>query len=158
VRNDFPAMLLRALSARERAVAERARHGISNKRIALELGISEPTVSRQLRSAAHKLGLSSLLELAELGAGSREGALYGLRFGPDQLLVAGLPLRAIDALAELTTAEREVLADVLRGCSNGEIALLRRRAARTIVNQVAGVFAKLGVHSRRELVARLSLG
>lgn len=54
----------------------------------------------------------------------------------------------------LTPAEREVLAGVLQGKSNAEIALLRGTSLRTVANQIASIFRKLGVGSRAELIAR----
>jgi DNA-binding CsgD family transcriptional regulator len=53
----------------------------------------------------------------------------------------------------LTPAESEVVAHLLKGRSNAEIAALRRASERTVANQVASVFRKLGVSSRLELVA-----
>ena len=55
---------------------------------------------------------------------------------------------------KLTQAEREVALLVLEGRSNAEIGRLRGRAPRTIANQIARVFRKLGVNSRSELVVR----
>lgn len=55
--------------------------------------------------------------------------------------------------AELTPAESEVAALVLGGRTNGEIAALRRTSVRTVANQVASAFRKLGVRSRLEMVA-----
>ena len=62
------------------------------------------------------------------------------------------------ALAEgrakgLTPAESGVVALILRGRSNAEIAAARRVSERTVANQIANVFRKLGVSSRLELVA-----
>lgn len=57
------------------------------------------------------------------------------------------------APAGLTRAESEVLALVIAGLSNVEIARARGRATRTIANQVATIFRKVGVGSRLELFA-----
>src|SRR5258706_360202 len=53
----------------------------------------------------------------------------------------------------LTTAERAVVAAILEGKSNAQIARERARSVRTIANQVASIFKKLEVGSRAELVA-----
>lgn len=58
--------------------------------------------------------------------------------------------------AGLTTAESEVLDLVLEGRSNAEIASARGRSPRTVANQVAALFRKLGVRSRLELYARVA--
>jgi DNA-binding NarL/FixJ family response regulator len=157
IRNDFAAQGFTALSSRERAVIEHVRRGASNKEIALTLGCSEPSVSRLVRRATRKLGLPSIIEIGLLGADTAEAALYDLRIGPDLLRVAGLPLREPELLETLTGSERAVLADLLRGYSNREIAAHRGRSLRTVGNQVAGLLAKFDVNSRRELAALLGM-
>lgn len=59
--------------------------------------------------------------------------------------------------APLTAAELEVATLLLSGASNEEIARCRGRSVRTIANQIASIYAKLGVGSRAEL-ARLAAG
>lgn len=56
--------------------------------------------------------------------------------------------------AALTEAEREVLAGVVAGLANSEIARRRGTSVRTVANQVAGMLDKLRVGSRYELIAR----
>lgn len=56
--------------------------------------------------------------------------------------------------SSLTAAERAVLAFVLEGLSTGAIARARATSPRTIGHQLAAIYRKLGVHSRRELRAR----
>ncbi len=59
-----------------------------------------------------------------------------------------------DTLDEGLTASERAIADlVLRGLSTAEISRRRRRAERTVANQIASLFRKLGVRSRRELTA-----
>jgi DNA-binding NarL/FixJ family response regulator len=55
-----------ALTLRERQVLGSVALGHANKRIALELGVSESTVSAALRGAARKLGVRSRVELARI--------------------------------------------------------------------------------------------
>jgi DNA-binding CsgD family transcriptional regulator len=55
-----------ALTVRERDVLASVALGHANKRIALDLGVSESTVSAALRSAARKLGVRSRVELARI--------------------------------------------------------------------------------------------
>jgi DNA-binding NarL/FixJ family response regulator len=57
-------------------------------------------------------------------------------------------------LAVLSRAEREVLKLVLAGRSNADIAKRRATALRTVANQIASIFTKLGVRSRTELASR----
>lgn len=55
-----------------------------------------------------------------------------------------------------TAAERAVACSLLRGMTNREIARERGSSTRTIANQVAAIFRKLGVASRIELAERLT--
>ena len=54
----------------------------------------------------------------------------------------------------LTARQREVFERLLQGLSNPAIAQRLHRSARTVEHHVAAVFAKLGVSSRAELIAR----
>lgn len=65
--------------------------------------------------------------------------------------------RGDDPLAKLTAAERQVAIAILAGYSNLEIARMRGSAPRTVANQIAAMFKKLGVRSRSELAARSPL-
>lgn len=54
----------------------------------------------------------------------------------------------------LTAAEEIVMQGIFEGKSNEAIARARGTSPRTIANQIASIFKKHGVSSRRELVAR----
>jgi DNA-binding CsgD family transcriptional regulator len=54
----------------------------------------------------------------------------------------------------LTPAESDVLQHLRDGRTNAEIAALRATSPRTVANQIASLFQKLGVSSRLELVTR----
>jgi DNA-binding CsgD family transcriptional regulator len=58
--------------------------------------------------------------------------------------------------AGLSQAEAAVLQLVREGLSNAEIAARRGRSPRTIANQVARIFRRLGVGSRAEIFARFA--
>jgi DNA-binding NarL/FixJ family response regulator len=55
---------------------------------------------------------------------------------------------------QLTSAERDVLARVVRGESNQTIACARKTSVRTIANQVASLLRKTGAGSRFDLIRR----
>jgi DNA-binding CsgD family transcriptional regulator len=76
--------------------------------------------------------------------------------GDSTYAVLSYPL--LESMAELglTAAEREILPHVLRGDSNLELARRRGTSSRTVANQVASIFRKLGVSCRTELAARLA--
>ena len=67
-----------------------------------------------------------------------------------------ISLQAIADRKLLTSAETDVLFRVLEGRSNSDIATERATSARTVANQIAKIFRKLGVRSRRELAAQSS--
>lgn len=77
-----------------------------------------------------------------------------LRVGEEQLLVVSYPLLPTVPRG-LTLAEANVAQLIVAGRSNREIAALRGSRERTVANQVASVFRKLGVSSRSELIAAL---
>jgi DNA-binding CsgD family transcriptional regulator len=71
-----------------------------------------------------------------------------------ELAVITLPARVQGvSLAGLSEAEREVVHAVVAGKSNVDIARSRGTSARTVANQLASIYAKLGISSRHELVA-----
>lgn len=76
------------------------------------------------------------------------------RWGAGRFAVASEPAPA-RAEPTLTTAEREVMALLLEGRSNAQIAKARKTAVRTVANQVASLFRKYGVGSRAALAARV---
>jgi DNA-binding NarL/FixJ family response regulator len=81
--------------------------------------------------------------------------LYELEVGGERFVVMSLPARVSGhGYGELTAAEREVAEDAAGGLSNAAIAKKRGRSARTIANQLASVYRKLGVASRAELAVR----
>jgi DNA-binding NarL/FixJ family response regulator len=89
-----------------------------------------------------------------------ELAPQGLRatrfdLGSDQLVVFSFPLKTVEAPDVLSSSERAVALAVLAGLSNAAIARQRGTSVRTVANQVAAIFRKLGVSSRSELHVRL---
>ncbi len=55
----------------------------------------------------------------------------------------------------LGEVEQEILELLLRGHDNRSIAERRGTSPRTVANQIASIFRKLGVRSRAELMAKL---
>lgn len=80
--------------------------------------------------------------------------LFEVEVGGERFVIMSLPARADgNTYASLSAAERDVASDAAAGLSNAEIANKRGRSARTIANQLASVYRKLGVASRAELAA-----
>ena len=67
--------------------------------------------------------------------------------------VAGEP-RDLQGMDCLTRSQRDVASRVLQGQSNAAIAAERGTSPRTIANQLAEIYSKFGVRSRREFRAR----
>src|SRR4051812_22557203 len=61
-----------------------------------------------------------------------------------------------EGVAALSPSERAVCELIASGASNAEIARARKTSARTVANQLASAFRKLGVSSRFELIARFA--
>lgn len=85
-------------------------------------------------------------------------ALTGWRAHLDgsEVVVLEWPTERADPVPGLGQSEREVLALVLAGLSSARIAATRGRARKTVENQLASVFEKLGVRGRLELFARFA--
>ncbi|MBS2017627.1 MAG: helix-turn-helix transcriptional regulator [Deltaproteobacteria bacterium] len=76
--------------------------------------------------------------------------------GDEVVLVLRFPARAaigLPATRALSPAEKVVLDGLFEGKSNEEIARARGTSKRTVANQIASIFAKHAVSSRRELLA-----
>jgi DNA-binding NarL/FixJ family response regulator len=78
--------------------------------------------------------------------------------GAEELVVFSFPLRAVCLPEALSPVERDVTLAILEGLSNAAIAARRRTSERTVANQMASIFRKLDVSSRRELLTRLTSG
>jgi len=144
------------LSRRELSILAAAESGVANKLVAIEQSLACSTVSESLQTAIAKLGFASRAEFLKIMGSLRGGASdSGVRVvGNDELCWVFLPVEALGLDPRLTDAEREVVAGVLSGRSNAAIAIARRTSARTVANQLAAIYRKLGVSSRWELAAR----
>jgi DNA-binding CsgD family transcriptional regulator len=153
-RKNDPAVAPHAgLSLRERQVATYASLGHSNKLIAYELGLRGSTVATHLAQATRKLGLASRQALIVYWSGSRNQASVS-RFdvGGGEHAVVGLEGTPLPR--SLTPTEREVVELALSGVSNAAIARRLQISPRTVANELARSYRKLGVGSRAQLAAR----
>jgi len=134
-----------ALTAAERRVLGRALEGCANKAIAIDLRLAGSTIAGYLAAAARKLGVGSRVEL--IATCRRDATRAPPHVGAPEELTAA-------SIARLTPAENDVVQGLLSGRSNAEIAARRRRSPRTVANQIASIYRKLGVASRFDLAAR----
>jgi DNA-binding NarL/FixJ family response regulator len=141
---------LRAVEPTARMVLELLLSGRSGKWIALELGISEAAVVRRARSALRTLGACDLASLAGVRSAMFE-PIYPVGSGPTLALARLTPV--VSTMVDLSSAEREVMASVVAGKRTAAIARERGTSERTVSNQIASIYRKTGVTSRRELIA-----
>ena len=73
----------------------------------------------------------------------------------ERFLVGSSPLINSSDLKNLSETEREIVALLVAGSTNTDIAERRGARGHTVANQVQSIFRKLGVRSRGELVAKL---
>jgi DNA-binding CsgD family transcriptional regulator len=76
-----------------------------------------------------------------------------MRYGRSKYLVLSYPLARPGCFAELTAAELDVAERAMAGASTHDIACDRGVSERTIANQLAQIYFKLRIGSRRELTA-----
>jgi DNA-binding CsgD family transcriptional regulator len=88
------------------------------------------------------------------GASEPPPGLVALESGDGELAILSFALPP--GGVALSRAEVEVVAHVLAGHSNAEIAALRGTSPRTVANQISNIYRKLGVGSRLELVVLAS--
>ncbi len=127
---------VRAFTQKEIDVLSYSTRGLSAKLVGYSLGLSASEVSSCLARATRKVGLSSRVDLVRLAA-----------------ILTRDPRARLEEVA-LTQAEREVLALLVRGLANQEIATMRGRSVRTIANQVASLLRKTQASGRRALATR----
>ncbi len=142
----------RGLTADERVVAGWVAQGHSDKLIAYELGRPEGTIRAITHRVLRKLGARTRLEIVR--ALSRPDAATTIEVSPG--VVAMRWTDRAQRLRRLTAAEREVARLVIEGKSTRELAALRGRSPRTIDNQLASIYRKLGISTRSELAAMVS--
>ena len=150
-KNPDDGATLRALHARERAVLELALAGRSGKWIAFELLLSESTVTRTLRNALRRIGATDSAELVGVRTAQFE-PVAGMH-GVDLAMARLTPAATSPGLSD---AERAVVTGILGGKRIAAIARERGTSPRTVSNQLASVYKKLGVSSRREVIALLT--
>jgi DNA-binding CsgD family transcriptional regulator len=73
-----------------------------------------------------------------------------------EIVLFSFPVAPLPQRDTLTSAEREVVDLALRGESNAEVARSRGTSVRTVANQMASAFRKLGIGSRGELIGRFA--
>jgi DNA-binding NarL/FixJ family response regulator len=141
----------RGLGPIESVVLAHLARGDANKAIAFALGLDVGTVSGYVSAIRRKLGSDGIRFSTTL----ERARTVPVQFGAAELVALIADPPDSEVLSALTAAERAVVHEVITGATNEQIAARRRVRARTIANQLASAYRKLGVGSRRELHARL---
>ena len=140
----------------------------SRKQLVVELGLSSSSIAALSRQCLNSIGLSCtpctappLLIMAAAAAcaanaGTAAATCERWILAPHFELVRA-PRPELRFASEFSRAEFEVAQRLLEGNSYAEIAHSRKTSERTIANQVASVFRRLGVSGRPELAQRLLL-
>jgi DNA-binding NarL/FixJ family response regulator len=97
------------------------------------------------------VGLTAKLELPA----PEDLAVAHLTLDGEEYCLLSFPAPAWLLPAWLTPAAQEIVLLLLRGTSYRDIARQRATSARTVANQIAGVFRRLGVSSQLELARAL---
>jgi len=146
----------RALSRKEREVFERLVGGSCQKEIAYDIGVALTTVSAHVRFSLHKLGLENWETAVLVVAALEHGVAVPDGGSEDEATVEREVHLSERELARLTNAERVVALFAVDGHTNAQIASIRQCSPRTVANQVASAFRKLGVRCRLELIRCLA--
>jgi DNA-binding CsgD family transcriptional regulator len=154
------------LAPRKLQVLERVLLRGGQKSVAAELGLAPSTIAiiagSCLRAMGFDAGASRTPLLLTLAAhayrGStelRDARMSELSYGGRVYWVVGAA-RPEGWLADaLSPAEYAVSRLLIEGKSHAEIAAIRKTSVRTVANQLAAAFHKLGVSGRSELICRL---
>jgi len=154
------------MSSRENEVLRSVLSGIPDRELSVRMGITRQCVCGHLGNGVAKLGSTSrfaalqawrVLAEAERGRTGR-ATIAEVSYGEDKILSlrCDIPPRP-EIEVRLSSAETHVAWLVCDGLSNRDIAIERGTAERTVANQVASIFNKLGVCRRFEL-AQFLLG
>ncbi|MEI9936884.1 MAG: hypothetical protein WDO69_06650 [Pseudomonadota bacterium] len=155
----------RAISPRNQLILEQLCLGDSAKVVAIDAGVSNSTVASVLKRSLETFGLKDTsrvpLALAMLVHSARGNARVTMgrvsgwirRGVPCEILGATLPSLA----PMLPPAVRDVVCMHAQGDSHARIAVRRRTSQRTVANQLATAFSRLGVSGRSGLLVYLSL-
>jgi DNA-binding CsgD family transcriptional regulator len=116
------------------------------------MDLSESTVVRILRAALRRIGVTDLAALV----GARTALFEALESLATQDLLAMARVPVQRPLARLSHAERYIATCLLNGMRSEVIARERGTSPRTVSNQITSIYHKLGISSRRELLAQLT--
>lgn len=147
-----------AARAKAAAILKEVLCGKLQKVVAIELGVSRSTVAVMLKNAICAMGINGpisrvpiSLALLAHAVTRPELALAELNrdpLAPQRSCVMRLKRTHVLLESELSEAEFDVASQLLEGKTHSELAARRGRSRRTIANQLAAIFRKLGAQGR----------
>lgn len=153
----------RALAGRGREILERVLLGEAQKSIAFDLNVAQSTIACSANRGLGRLGLSCspasvppllvvIVRASRLG--EHHWAIGESMSTEDGLILRAVGIERLDTCLTdpLTPAEHEVARLRLEGNKQDDIAMRRGTSSRTVANQLAAVFMKLGVSGRLALL------
>lgn len=154
------------IEGRRRRLIERALSGTSQKALSIDLGVSTSTVAASLKECVSSLGLHCLpsrvpvllvllVQSALNGRALEQGVLSDFNWRGERLLSVSAPKPEALLQRLLSPAEYEAICMLVDGETHSTIAAQRRTSPRTIANQLASAFQRLGVSGRAALVQRI---
>jgi DNA-binding CsgD family transcriptional regulator len=108
-------------------------------------------IARRMRGATRG---RSLARKADVLRPPRGLEAYTFAVADDDYAIFTFPTSDAEPPPGMSAAEREIVRAVVEGRSNKEIAAERGTSPYTVANQLRSIYAKLGVSSRFELIAR----
>jgi DNA-binding CsgD family transcriptional regulator len=159
----------RGIRARNFGVLNRVLLTPSRKQLSLEVGLSTSSIAALSKQCLELIGLSCtpytvppLLIMAASAASTPISGQLGVSGERWTLAphfeVIRAPRPELEFASAFSRAEFDVAQRLLEGNSYAQIARHRRTSTRTIANQVASIFNRVGVSSRHALAQRLLIG
>jgi len=146
-------------------VLERVLLGERQKSVAIDLGVSASTIAVACETSLSAMGEHRSASRAFVLFAMALHSYHGLRLEPARLAITENPSPECWTISVerpdcelppcLTHVEKSVVRLMVEGRTHLEIAARRRVSPRTIANQLASIFRKLGASGRSELVSHL---
>lgn len=152
----------RAVPTVPRRLLERFFLGQSQKSLALEHALSHATVAAHCSAALHAFAPGTraahapvlIVMAAHAARGASLAPAVVEEGGSDGRLLAQVPIPGVTFKDRLTAAEQAVAELTIQGAFHEAMARARGTSRRTIANQLASIYFKVGVSARNELRAK----
>ena len=140
---------LEVLTEVQRRVAARVLMGLRPKEIGLELELAPSSVAAAVKEVLAN-GWGWCWQVTRPVLRSASPTAWEVRWRQRSLWILRVALRELD-MSSLSPAEADAVRLARSGCSNEAIAAARATSVRTVANQLAAAYRKLGVGGRHEL-------